>query len=90
MVSFLKVFYTADCRTRFPDDCWASFDRITIIVSSVLVSCTSIVAAVHPDIPLISSALDPKNTWTEVTYAWVWAVKSGMLRMYGFFLQSCP
>ena len=32
------------------------------------------------DTPLISSALDPEDTWTEAENSWVFVVESGGLR----------
>ena len=64
---------------------------IPTIVSYVLVSCTPIFAVVQPAIPLIYSALAPENTWTEATYAWVWVVNLGGLRLSCFvFYKAFP
>ena len=83
----LTLPYSVAQREIFLDDFWLPFAWRTTIGSSVLVTCTSIVATVWCDISLISSALDPENTCMEAAHAWVFIVKSGGMRGVYLFSQ---
>ena len=40
------------------------------------------------DIPFISLALGPEETWTKAAHVWVFAVKSVVMRGYGFVFKN--
>ena len=80
MLCCLTASYKEARRTIFLDDCWIPFAWRTAVVSSVLISCTLIGSTFWCAIVLVSSDLDPEETWTEATHAWVLVAKSGGLR----------
>ena len=88
MVCFLTMSYAAAQRKIFIDDSGVPFTWRTTIVSSVLISCISIVAAVWCDIPLMYSDLAPEYNCMETTYAWVLVLKSGVLRGSRFVFKN--
>ena len=65
---------------NLPDEYLLLFALRKIIGLSVLVSCNSIVATVRCDILLVSSSLDPEDTWMKASHAWVLVVNSVGMR----------
>ena len=87
ILCFLIVSYAAYLRIRFLDDSVIYFSWSKTIVSYFLVSHKLIATTVRRAIPLITSALDPEESLTEATHAWLLVVNLVGLRGITFFYK---
>ena len=84
-VIFLTLSYAAARIIILLDDCCILFAKITTIVSSVLITSNSIGATFWHNVLMIYSALYTEDTWMEEAYAWLFVVKSVVLKISRFF-----